>query len=100
MTTVTQIAACTRNAAREQADKDFQAVARAEFPIGRRVRWVHTYRGREGKPSYLEGTVAGYGFSGWRFEIKRDTGAVFDVEPERLEPVDEAPVVARPGAQS
>lgn len=41
----------------ERMTKELDAVARAEFPPGTRVRWVHTFARGTHEPVYREGVV-------------------------------------------
>ncbi len=90
MQTATQIAYMERTRAEKQAKAAFVAVAQQEFPIGCEVRWIHTFKRRNGEdePQYLSGTVKDFGYTGSEhFSIRRSTGVEYSIAAHRLEPV-------------
>lgn len=52
-----------------------------------RARWIHTYKGKDHVPQYLEGEVTGHGNGNGKVYLKRITGATYDLDAHHLEPV-------------
>jgi len=65
----------------ERARKDYEAVAKAEFTPGTKVRWQHIY----GKPK-TEGAVKEVGYLGVA-QVTTKSGAIHRVEAYRLEKI-------------
>lgn len=82
MTTKTALLYRKQQLQRRADQIELQRCAESEFPIGTKVKYVHTYDSAR-QPKYRSGKVHGHG--SWRVLIKSRTGAIHDKEPYLLE---------------